>query len=152
MQLNSGGYGARIYANTGGPMSRTRKQSVTSTLLGRKQGAVCCPMSRSLGLQFEEGGSALEVMDSLLRSIGIDTPEGLRTMFALPQKPLMARPTASNAVRLSIVTSAPLQVLEQALWLGLCSAFLFDPGRPLIWTEISLRRGLELFEPEGFYL
>ncbi len=145
-------HGARIYANTGGPMSRTRKQNVSSTLLGREQGAVSCPRSRSLGLQFEEGSSALEVMDSLLRSIGMDAPQGLRELFMLPEKPLMARPLTDNPIRLCTVTGEPLQVLEQALWLGLSSAFLFDPGRPLIWTETSLRRNLELFEPDGFYV
>lgn len=144
--------GSPLYANTGGPMSRTRKQNVRSTLLGRAQGAVCCPMNRSLGLLFEEGESALDVMDALLRSIGMDAPDGLRSLFVLPQKPLMARQTAGNEVRMCTVTGAPIAVLEQALWLGLCSAYLFDPGRPLVWTETSLRRSLELFEPVGFYV
>lgn len=152
MLQSSAVHGARIYANTGGPMSRTRKQNVQSTLLGHEQACVCCPMRRSLGLSFAKGESALDVMNALLRSIGMDGPDKLRSLFALPPKPLMARPLAGNQLRLCTVTGEPMQVLEQALWLGLCSSFLFDPERPLIWTEKSLRRGLELFEPEGFYV
>ena len=43
------------------------------------------------------------------------------------------------------------EVLEQALLLGLCTAQLFDATRPVLWTHASLTRGLELFDPEGFY-
>jgi hypothetical protein len=35
--------------------------------------------------------------------------------------------------------------------LGLCTAHLYDPGRPVLWTRASLKRVLELFEPGGFY-
>ena len=43
------------------------------------------------------------------------------------------------------------EILEQALLLGLCTAQLFDPARPVLWTQASLTRGLELFDPAGFY-
>ncbi len=141
----------RMYANTGGPMSRTRKQNVRSTLLGSDKGAVRISRNKSLGLLFEDGVSAVDVMDALLRSVGMDTPEGLRTLFALPPAPLLAQASTADEVRLCVYKGAPFEVLEQALWLGHCSAYLFDPGRPIVWTETSLRRNLELYEPAGFY-
>lgn len=140
-----------LYANTGGPMSRTRKQQITSSLLGRDSGDIHCPRARTLGLRFDEGASAVEAIDALLHAVGLDTPEGLRGLFDLPDMPMMARAASDARVGLQVASSGPREVLEQALWLGLCSPFLFDPRRPLIWTETSLRRRLELFEPAGFY-
>lgn len=87
-----------------------------------------------------------------MRSVGIGSSEDLRSKFDLPQFPMMASPADENAARVCIVTGDPMDVLEQALWLGLCSPFLFDPSRPLVWTETSLRRRIALFEPAGFYL
>ena len=43
------------------------------------------------------------------------------------------------------------EVLRHALLLGLCTAFQFDPARPVLWTRASLTRRVELFEPAGFY-
>ena len=48
-------------------------------------------------------------------------------------------------------TAPESEVLEQALLLGLCTAQLFDAERPVLWTQASLTRGLELFDPTGFY-
>ena len=42
-------------------------------------------------------------------------------------------------------------VLEQALLLGLCTAYQYDPARPVLWTRASLTRRVELYEPAGFY-
>ena len=145
--------GGRLYANIGGPMSRTRKQQVSSSLLGAgTDHHIRCPLHRSLGLQFDEGASAVAAMESLMRSVGLNDPAGLRDLFTLPDFPLMARPATGATACLCATTAEPLQVLEQALWLGLCSPYLFDPGRPVVWTESSLRRRVELFEPAGFYL
>ena len=142
-----------IYANTGGPMSRTRKQQIASSLLGQSSGHhVHCPLFRTLGLQFEDGSSAVSAIEALMQSIGMDSLTALRGKFELPDFPMMARPADDNAARVCMVTGDPMKVLEQALWLGLCSPFLFDPSRPLVWTETSLRRRIELFEPAGFYL
>ncbi len=35
--------------------------------------------------------------------------------------------------------------------LGLCTAQLFDPARPIIWTRSSLSRVVDLFDLQGFY-
>ena len=42
-------------------------------------------------------------------------------------------------------------VLREALLLGLCTAWQYDPARPVIWTRASLTRHVELHDPAGFY-
>ena len=42
-------------------------------------------------------------------------------------------------------------LIAHALVLGLSTAQLFDPVRPVVWTEAALSRRIELFDPEGFY-
>jgi hypothetical protein len=42
-------------------------------------------------------------------------------------------------------------VLEQALLLGLCTAFQYDPARPVLWTRASLTRCVEMHDAAGFY-
>jgi len=42
-------------------------------------------------------------------------------------------------------------ILRQALLLGLCTSFQYDPSRPVLWTRASLTRRVELYEPAGFY-
>jgi hypothetical protein len=53
--------------------------------------------------------------------------------------------------RISVADRNRRRVLKQALMLGLCTAHVYDPARPVLWTAASLSRGLDLFEPQGFY-
>ena len=46
---------------------------------------------------------------------------------------------------------APDDALFQALVLGLCTPWRYDPGRPVLWTRTSLTRQLELFNGQEFY-
>jgi hypothetical protein len=134
-------------------MSRTRKQQVQSTLLGAQTSHhIRCPLHRTLGLRFDETASAVATVESLMRSVGLNDSKDLRVLFTLPDFPLMARPAQTTTAFLRLTGEDPLKVLEQALWLGLCSPYQFDPSRPVVWTETSLRRRVELFEPAGFYL
>ena len=45
----------------------------------------------------------------------------------------------------------PDDALFQAIVLGLCTPWRYDPGRPVLWTRTSLTRQLELFDAGGFY-
>ena len=138
-------------ANTGGPMSRRRSEHIVSTLLGRDQGAIRCPRSLRLGLAFPSRADPVKVIEKLLRSNGFDSAEELRFEFALPEGRLICRPLDPKASRLAVLGGPERAVLEQALLLGLCNAQLFDSRRPVLWTQTSLTRGLELFDPAGFY-
>ena len=51
-----------------------------------------------------------------------------------------------------IDTLGPDDALYQALVLGLCTPWRYDPGRPVLWTRTSLTRQLELFDGGGFYV
>jgi len=139
-----------LSANMGGPMSRTRKEHVHSTLLGKDDGRIHCPRVIRLGLQFG-ATRPVDALECLLMEEGYASPEDLRETFSVPDKRLICRPLPAGADRLSVEQGARIEVLIQALMLGLCTSQMYDPERPVMWTESSLSRGLELFDPEGFY-
>lgn len=139
-----------LRANSGGPASRTRKERIHATLLGRDHGHVRCPQVRRLALWFDLL-DPLEVMATLLAREGFSSPEELRGAFDVPPGRLMATLLPESTQRLDVRCAPPREVLEQALLLGLCTEHLYDPGRPVLWTRKSLWRGLELYDPAGFY-
>lgn len=138
------------HANIGGPMSRTKKERISSSVLGNDDGAIRCPRVIRLGIDFG-ARSPLEALETLLSEEGFSSPEDLRNEFIIPQGRLICRPLPDSVSRMTFDKSPPYDILEQALLLGLCTAQLFDPERPVIWTENSITRALELFDPVGFY-
>lgn len=139
-----------LSANMGGPMSRTRKERVSSTLLGRDGGPIRCPRVIRLGLDFD-GKAPVE-------TLGASSPKRATARMKTCARTSPCRNAASSAVRcrkgaerLPVATGARAEVLRQALMLGRGTAQFFEPLRPVLWTEASLARGLELFDPAGFY-
>ena len=139
-----------LYANMGGPRSRTRTMHVSSSLLGNDGGLVNCPRVIRIGLDFE-GAHPVDSVEAILLEEGFWVPECLREKFVIPTGKLICRPAPPSAERLSIHSRDVEDVLCQALMLGLCTAQVFDPERPVLWTETSLTRVLELFDPAGYY-
>jgi hypothetical protein len=129
---------------------RTGAVHLRATLLGRQEGHIRCPRVHRLALSFGQW-DPLDVMQKLLHGAGFSSPEELRPAFAIPPGRLIATPLPDSEERLDTQSSPPRPVLEQALMLGLCTQYLYDPGRPVLWTRTSLQRGLELFDPTGFY-
>ncbi len=142
--------GPTIYANSGWPMSRTRSERIASTLLGQDDGFIKCPRRIRLGLRFEDT-HPVDCLEAILGAEGFRNPEQLRSRYALPPGRLICRALSETEQRLSAIHGRRRDVLEQALMLGLCTAQLFDPARPVLWTETSLTRTVELFDPTGFY-
>ena len=140
-----------LRANFGSPMSRTRTERVRATLLGRDDNVIRCPRVIRLGLLFESGIDPVAQLETLLLMERIDNPEDLRRRFRIPTGRLICRPFAETERRISVTDRNRRQVLKQALMLGLCTAHVYDPARPVLWTTASLSRGLVLFEPQGFY-
>jgi hypothetical protein len=140
-----------VHANTGGPGSRTRTEHIASSLLGRDDGAIRCPRIIRLGLKFKPRSNPLNVLGTLLKANGYSSPEDLRYEFVIPASRLICRPCKEESFRIDVASCDPRLVLEQALLLGLCTAQLFDPSRPVLWTGSSVTRALELFDPSGFY-
>ena len=132
-------------------MSRTRTERVRATLLGRDDNVIRCPRVVRLGLLFEvrdrPGGAARDPSaDGAHRQ-----SRGSAQRFRIPPGPLICRPFTGTERRISVADRNRRRVLEQALMLGLCTAHIYDPARPVLWTTASLSRGLDLFEPQGFY-
>lgn len=137
------------YANSGGPSSRTRSERVQASLLGQNDGPVRCRRRKALGLDFGDE-DPVTTMESLLNIAGYSCPEELRTLFGRNLGSMLCHP--SPGIRpLPVRGTEPRKVLEQALLLGLCTAVLFDPSRPVLWTQSSLTRRLELFDMSEFF-
>lgn len=140
-----------ILANSGGPRSRTRTEHISSSVLGKDDGSIRCPIIIRLGLTFRPRSDPLTILDNILAAAGYANPEELRDVFVIPVGRLICRPCKDESIRIDVASSDSILVLEQALLLGLCTAQLFDPSRPVLWTGTSVTRALELFDPAGFY-
>jgi hypothetical protein len=135
--------------NSGGPRSRTRIERLSATVLGRDDGAIRCPRVLRVGLDFG-GRNPLTWVRDLLASCGFSDEHEARHGIVLPHQPCLCRPDRSPRP-VPIETLAADAALYQALVLGLCTPWRYDPGRPLLWTRTSLTRQLELFDGGGFY-
>jgi len=149
---NPEGYWRRErWANSGGPASRTRKVRIASSLLGQEEGNIRCPRLIHLGLRFPDGVDPVAYTTALLNEQGHGHPEELRDRFAPPERPYVCRAAPPGSPRLDVTSASVEETLGQALLLGLCTAHRYDPLRSVLWTQASLTRALELFDPTGFY-
>ncbi len=138
-----------LYANSGGPSSRTRTETIRSSILGMSTGPIRCPLQLTVALDFG-GLDPYSTMLVLLEWQGIADAQHLRDCFDDLPGPMLC--IADPTVEPLLVASADAQlVLRAALLLGLCTAVFYDPSRPVIWTHASLTRRLRLYETEGFY-
>jgi hypothetical protein len=170
----------RRHANSGGPMSRTRKERIRSSLLGSDDGVIRCPRRISLCLRFDReiefdreidlgmlrdavaagvqyqkmqpDPGPVEYLFALLKGEGLNDPEELRERYILPPGKMICGPWTNTQDPLFVYDASSYDVLEQALMLGLCTAHIYDPTRPVLWTQTSLTRAVELFDPGGFYV
>jgi hypothetical protein len=136
-------------ANSGGPMSRARREQISITVLGIDKGAVPCPRVLRVGLDFGRR-SPLAYMRELLKACGFSDEQEARQELALPQEPCVCRPNPAPTPT-PVKSLLAADALYQALVLGLCTAWCYDPRRPVLWTRASLTRQLELFDGRGFY-
>ena len=139
----------RYWANSGGPSSRTRVEHISSSLLGRGDGPILCPRHLCLALDFGEHDPVTTTY-RLLSRLGYSSPEAMRYVFAQDISPMVCQPNPSLGP-LVVATAKPMDVLRQAFLLGLCTIVRFDPDRPVLWTQASLLRRLELFDVTEFY-
>ena len=138
------------WANSGGPMSRRRTERVVASLLRDGSAPLQLPRVIRAGLHF----GAREPLDAVLEALaraGLDDAELLRDRYASPATPLLARVVPDARWGVQVARASDDAILEQALLLGLCTAYQYDPARPVLWTRASLTRRVELYEPAGFY-
>jgi hypothetical protein len=132
-------------------MSRRHREHLTSSLLGPRDRFVKIPLVLRVGIWFGVGVSRRRFMEELLGDTGHDSPEDLRDLFNHPPRRLMARPAPDHFSPKDVRLEKPEVILREALILGLATGSIYDPLRPVIWTEASLSRRLELYDPGSFY-
>lgn len=141
---------AEHWANSGGPMSRGRTERVLASLLRDESVPLRLPRVIRAGLRFGQREPLDAVLEALART-GLDDAELLRQRYAAPATPLLVRVVPNARWGVQVARALDDVVLEQALLLGLCTAYQYDPARPVLWTRASLTRRVELYEPAGFY-
>jgi hypothetical protein len=140
---------ARI-ANIGGPMSRSRTERIRCSLLGQDGGWIRCPSVIRVGLCF---GRARPGRDGVpaARGAGLCRSGGPARVLLVPAAPLLCRADAAPSP-LAVEAAEPRDVLEDALWLGLCTRLAAGPGASrAVDARPASRVALEVFEGEGFY-
>ena len=137
-------------ANSGGPMSRTRVERLSATVLGVDDGAVRCPRVLRIGLDFGRR-EPLACARELLKRCGFADECEARDALALPVGACICRPDPHPRPA-KVRSLEPIDALYQVLVLGLCTPWCYDPRRPVLWTRASLTRQLELFDGRGFYV
>lgn len=144
------GPGGREYlANMGGPCSRTRTEQLSSTVLGDNPGPIRCRRVLRVGIEFGRQSPIL-CAQRWLRAAGIADEEEARSVLSLPPGPCICR--IDPALRPeAAATLTALEGLRLAVVLGLCTPYLYQPQRPVLWTEASLTRRLVLYDGAGFY-
>jgi len=138
-----------ILANSGGPRSRERTAHLFTSVLGYDDGAVRCPRVLRVGLDFGKR-DPLRCTHDLLKACGFADEHEARAVIALPVESCICRPDSPPRPT-PVKTLLAVDALYQALVLGLCTSWRYDPARPVLWTRASLKRQLELFDGRGFY-
>ncbi|HEX9207965.1 MAG TPA: hypothetical protein VF851_06995 [Steroidobacteraceae bacterium] len=138
------------WANSGGPMSRRRTERVVASVLREDASRIRFPQVIRAGLHFGDEDPLQAVLESLAR-LGMDDAEQLRERFQAPAAPLLVRTVPDARWGVRIGQGSDESILRQALLLGLCTPWQYDPSRPVLWTRASLTRRVELYEPAGFY-
>lgn len=140
-----------IHANAGAPMGRRYVEHIRSSLLGQEDGFIRCRCVLQAGIAFPRLKGRVSAIEALLANLGCATAEELRDILDVPGRRLIARPAPETFEPCDLEADPPEVVLRHALVLGLSTAQLFEPVRPVVWTEAALSRRIELFDPEGFY-
>lgn len=138
--------------NFGPPQAQPRSQTLRSTLLGDEHKFAAWPRRLRVGLIFPPKVSPLAFMLALLKTVGLASPQALTDRrYPLPLERLTLR-TVAGGDGFCDTSVAPVdEILHQALLLGLCGIAYYDPVRPIVWTNASLGRRLELFAVGDFY-
>ncbi len=131
-------------------MSRRRTERVVASVLRNTGSKFRLQHVIRVGLHFRGLDPLQAVLESLAR-VGLDDAETLRERFDPPRRPLLARLVPDANFGAQVGRDSDEKILQQALLLGLCTAYHYDPARPVLWTRASLTRRVELYEPAGFY-
>lgn len=152
----AGVWGDGRLCNTGGPQSRTRTEPIVSSIFGYDDCRLGArPVGEVHALYIGGDGSAEQALGfrhaafDALRECGFEDPEAAFDAFAdLSRRRLhcLSVPPRNFGWGANRPASGALEFLKTALILGKCSQGLYDPSRPVIWTETRLRRWVQSYE------
>ena len=138
--------------NIGGPMSRTRIQKVSSSILGDRNRTIHWPRLFKIGIAFPDNRSPREYMEDFMERHKFTTPDECRKRIVLPSGTYFCRTVqCDEGSKIDTLSAHPDEVLRAALILGLCNSNNFNVDRPVIWTDGRLARTVELYEIGSFY-
>ena len=140
-----------LLANAGAPMTRRHAERLECSILGPRDPFIKVPLVLRAGIYFGIGVKPRDFMAMLLGEAGCLDAEELRDLFDHPPRRLMARPAPEHFMPKDVRHEKPDVILREALVLGLATNTIYDPNRPVLWTESSLTRRLELYDPQDFY-
>lgn len=141
-----------LYCNTGGPMSRTRREVIHSSILGNTSKRISWPLRFRVGLIFPSETRPFDLIMNILEASGFHSPQALSEAFDLPKNIMACRHLDMESKGFLKASGKDLMaILRQAVLLGLCNSNFYDPNRTVIWTNKSLSRKLELFDVGEFY-
>jgi hypothetical protein len=133
-----------------GPPMRHESIAVKSSLFKESKASIRWKIVEMVGLDFE-GRSPIDVVEHALAECGFDSSDDLLNRFTIPQMILACRavPPSTDIPKVSEISKENL--LRHALILGLCGPSIYDPQRPIIWTNNRLGRAVQLYETGRFF-
>ena len=142
------------YFNTGGPRSRVVSSHVVSNLLEHESPELGIRRLDEYVLRYGEWkGSLRDLVRNALETLGFRSPEQAWDQMReeLPSRRAFAV-SGRTVRRHSLGEDGPRELLRNALVLGRCCRSVFNPDRPLIWSErrLSLRVQLIDLDAETF--
>ncbi len=142
-----------IICNTGGPHSRTREENISSTILGNSLKKIIMPRHSKVGIIFPAGIlDIVQFMHDYMNKAGYNSTEDLGKKFQGP-KNLMTCIDGQEKKGLPRINNKGEQkkVIRNAVILGMCNKFIYNPDSPIIWTRKRLTRIISLFGAGDFY-
>ena len=145
-----------VFFNTGGPRSRTRRETIQASILGNPSSSIYFPKNRQYGLIFPEHTDPLQFMSEILKKKGFSEADQAKDAYDLPVGILFCRTVkesqqAGNESFLNVLTASADEILQTAIVLCLCNKHFYDFGHSVIWTANRLERKLTLYEVGNFY-
>ena len=103
-------------------MSRRRTERVVASVLRDEASRIRLPQVIRAGLHFGDRDPLQAVLESLAR-VGLDDAELLRERFKAPATPLLVRTVPDARWGIQVARGSDDSILQQALLLGLCTAW-----------------------------
>ena len=136
------------YLNTGGPRSRVVSSNVVSNLLEQESPELGIRRLDEYVLRYDGWeGSLRDLVHNALETLGFRSPEQAWDQMREELPSRRAIVVGWRTVRRrSLGEDGPRELLRNALVLGRCCRSVFNPDRPLIWSERRLSLRVQLID------